>query len=184
MTDNREWFYLKEEQQHGPFSVATLSDLYASDEIATETLVLRGGQEEWRPLATQPELAEIMGIPQEPPPIPSSEQTLNESLDATESQLPSNTPRMGKLFAVCFGYGLVMALISNEFQVISMGIGFSIGSAFVLIALVYIFAAIPLISYWLFYKRRAPFEAKLVWSLTIILGLATAISSLSERALL
>ena len=176
MTESRKWYYKVDNKQRGPVSRSTLSDLLAVSEIASNTHVRKSEFDNWRPMSSIPELATELNIHLTPPPLPteiSAQSGENVTVLATgNTEKPKSTkPKTLHLLAACISFGAWVALLQGEFYSVANGIGYAIGAGFMFFGFVYIFAGIPMLSYWIVKRKRAPFEAKLVWGTTIVLAI-------------
>jgi hypothetical protein len=174
MTESHKWYYKVDNKQRGPVSISTLSDLLAVSEIASNTPVRKSEFENWRPISSIQELATEFNIRLTPPPLPSdisAQSGENATLRATgNTEKPKSTkPKALHLLAVCFSFGAWAALLEDQYYSVANGMGYAIGAGLMFLAFVYILAGIPLLIYWIIKRKRAPFEAKLVWGASIVL---------------
>lgn len=93
------YFYIKNDTQHGPFTVEQLR----SKKIDRETMVWKNGMDEWVPAGEVPEIAELL-----PPPLP------NKGIEETFlSQLFLNGKAWDKLIWIMVGMIILIVLIRN-----------------------------------------------------------------------
>lgn len=180
----QKWHYAKDGKKHGPVSESALSDLLSVEEISPDTLVWHEGLGEWRELSSCRELSQSLGIALTPPPIPNrdlKDHIWNEPIKPTESSIPQpnndGRPNSIKFISASFVAGVVCTLVQGEFDNFFGGIGYALGLSLSLVLFTYIISAVPLIVYYIIKKRRAPFEAALVWTVLIIITLLVVIGS-------
>lgn len=188
--NDKRWYYMARGIKHGPISDKTLAELFDIAKLDSETMVWTEGMSDWRPLSSCHDLAGLLNITLTPPPIPSqhkkstwTEKSVPGS-DRTPNAPSDGLPEPRYLLGSSFIAGLIITETQGEFTNMAPSwpeyLGYIAGVSLGLILFSYTLAAIPLLIYYLFKKRRAPFEAKLVYSaLALLTMLVVAVSFLT-----
>lgn len=176
MSESHKWYYKVDNQQRGPVSSSTLSDLLSVGEVSSNTPVRKSEFDNWRPISSIPELANEFNIHLTPPPLPNEISAPSGEKATVLATGGAEKPKSSKfktldLLAVCFAFGAWAALFEGQTNNVFFVIGFAFGSGFMFFLSVLIFAGVPMLIYWIVKRKRAPFEAKFIWGTCIVLAI-------------
>lgn len=179
---NRIWYYSKDGEKSGPFTIEAILEFAETHLIVSETLVWREGFDEWAPANTCEEISYHFNQAHSPPPLPQESENHRAQESPTSPPPRLKTNRTGlrtstKMLIACFATGLLFAFGSSDSGTGASFLGYAIGAGIALLAAIYLTAWFPGGLYWLIKRQEMPYIDRVLWivwvvfSLLIIMGL-------------